>query len=134
MSGYVMRISDWGADVCSSDLDDPVSMPTIFGLGRFSIDRRPSNPQPTTGETSVSAPVLQTMIQPESEGFHANAAHNRALRDELYARVAEAALGGNAKSRERPTSRGRSEEHTSELQSLMRISYAVFCLKKKKIH
>src|SRR3546814_3632762 len=31
-------------------------------------------------------------------------------------------------------SAGRSEEHTSELQSLMRISYAVFCLKKKKIH
>src|SRR3546814_4956012 len=30
--------------------------------------------------------------------------------------------------------RGRSEEHTSELQSLMRISYAVFCLKKKKRH
>src|SRR3546814_2215050 len=29
--------------------------------------------------------------------------------------------------------RGRSEEHTSELQSLMRISYAVFCLKKKKL-
>src|SRR3546814_7443565 len=29
---------------------------------------------------------------------------------------------------------GRSEEHTSELQSLMRISYAVFCLKKKKSH
>src|SRR3546814_9811603 len=29
---------------------------------------------------------------------------------------------------------GRSEEHTSELQSLMRISYAVFCLKKKTIH
>src|SRR3546814_3012962 len=31
-----------------------------------------------------------------------------------------------------PQRRGRSEEHTSELQSLMRISYAVFCLKKKK--
>src|SRR3546814_7989944 len=31
-----------------------------------------------------------------------------------------------------PVNRGRSEEHTSELQSLMRISYAVFCLKKKK--
>src|SRR3546814_3628786 len=30
--------------------------------------------------------------------------------------------------------KGRSEEHTSELQSLMRISYAVFCLKKKKTH
>src|SRR3546814_9609737 len=35
--------------------------------------------------------------------------------------------------RSRPRGR-RSEEHTSELQSLIRISYAVFCLKKKKIH
>src|SRR3546814_3106003 len=34
----------------------------------------------------------------------------------------------------RATPAGRSEEHTSELQSLMRISYAVFCLKKKKKH
>src|SRR3546814_4927529 len=32
-----------------------------------------------------------------------------------------------------PLRRSRSEEHTSELQSLMRISYAVFCLKKKKV-
>src|SRR3546814_6776002 len=36
-----------------------------------------------------------------------------------------------ARSGARDTSRSRSEEHTSELQSLMRISYAVFCLKKK---
>src|SRR3546814_1568190 len=36
-------------------------------------------------------------------------------------------------SRRRATPRDRSEEHTSELQSLMRISYAVFCLKKKTI-
>src|SRR3546814_6116367 len=36
--------------------------------------------------------------------------------------------------RHQRTQRVRSEEHTSELQSLMRISYAVFCLKKKKIH
>src|SRR3546814_7410120 len=35
---------------------------------------------------------------------------------------------------ERTAPGGRSEEHTSELQSLMRISYAVFCLKKKKRH
>src|SRR3546814_12057175 len=37
-------------------------------------------------------------------------------------------------SRHRRARAGRSEEHTSELQSLMRISYAVFCLKKKKIY
>src|SRR3546814_5233811 len=35
---------------------------------------------------------------------------------------------------ETPSTARRSEEHTSELQSLMRISYAVFCLKKKKTH
>src|SRR3546814_1885276 len=40
------------------------------------------------------------------------------------------AVGRTAEARR---NRGRSEEHTSELQSLMRISYAVFCLKKKKI-
>src|SRR3546814_7684120 len=39
---------------------------------------------------------------------------------------------GAAIERARPIARPRSEEHTSELQSLMRISYAVFCLKKKK--
>src|SRR3546814_3273770 len=42
-------------------------------------------------------------------------------------RIRPAYLGGRLRSL-----RGRSEEHTSELQSLMRISYAVFCLKKKK--
>src|SRR3546814_6330133 len=36
--------------------------------------------------------------------------------------------------REKVSAATRSEEHTSELQSLMRISYAVFCLKKKKIN
>src|SRR3546814_10845937 len=42
---------------------------------------------------------------------------------------------GAARQRDRPAvSAGRSEEHTSELQSLMRISYAGFCLKKKKIY
>src|SRR3546814_2138875 len=40
--------------------------------------------------------------------------------------------GGTGRWRACPTGHARSEEHTSELQSLMRISYAVFCLKKKK--
>src|SRR3546814_12690810 len=42
------------------------------------------------------------------------------------------APGGARQGRDFPVQGGRSEEHTSELQSLMRISYAVFCLKKKK--
>src|SRR3546814_2518091 len=45
--------------------------------------------------------------------------------------VGAPALGGLAGSRCAPHARRRSEEHTSELQSLMRISYAVFCLNKK---
>src|SRR3546814_3159878 len=41
-------------------------------------------------------------------------------------------LAGAGRTRRTVVAHGRSEEHTSELQSLMRISYAVFCLKKKK--
>src|SRR3546814_7344883 len=55
---------------------------------------------------------------------------------DVHRRPVEKASGERAEQREDiPPGRGlfRSEEHTSELQSLMRISYAVFCLKKKKI-
>jgi 3-methylcrotonyl-CoA carboxylase beta subunit len=55
----------------------------------------------------MTAPVLTTNLSADGEIFRANAAHNRALRDELWAKVAEAALGGNEKSRERHTSRGK---------------------------
>src|SRR3546814_5193431 len=48
-------------------------------------------------------------------------------------RKRRASSATSLKSRRPQLSRMRSEEHTSELQSLMRISYAVFCLKKKKI-
>src|SRR3546814_974776 len=47
-------------------------------------------------------------------------------------RQADARAFGRPDFRRRPAPLQRSEEHTSELQSLMRISYAVFCLKKKK--
>ena len=55
----------------------------------------------------MTAPVLTSNLSPDSEGFRANAAHNRALIDRLRSAVATAALGGNAKSRERHTSRGK---------------------------
>ena len=55
----------------------------------------------------MSAPVLDTKLSPDSEGFRANAAHNRALAETLRADVATAALGGNEKSRERHTARGK---------------------------
>jgi 3-methylcrotonyl-CoA carboxylase beta subunit len=55
----------------------------------------------------MSAPVLTTNLNPDSETFRANAAHNIALKDALWAKVAQTALGGNEKSRERHTSRGK---------------------------
>src|SRR3546814_9052309 len=62
-----------------------------------------------------------------------DAARRFQVRPSLHGRVRGAALPPRAQADNRSDLRaGRSEEHTSELQSLMRISYAVFCLKKKK--
>src|SRR3546814_9375459 len=64
------------------------------------------------------------------------AARSRDMRQVGGARCAAAladAFGDRGKLRMNAHSMDRSEEHTSELQSLMRISYAVFCLKKKKL-
>jgi len=55
----------------------------------------------------VSGPVLPTAIDPASPEFAARAAHNRALRDRLYADVAKAALGGGERARERHVARGK---------------------------
>lgn len=55
----------------------------------------------------MSALVLPTQVQPDSDTFRANAAHNRALAERLRADVATAALGGSEKAREKHTARGK---------------------------
>ena len=55
----------------------------------------------------MSAPVLSTTLNPDSPEALARAAHNRGLAEQLCARVADAALGGPEKSRERHTARGK---------------------------
>jgi 3-methylcrotonyl-CoA carboxylase beta subunit len=55
----------------------------------------------------MTAPVLATSINPESEQYRTNHAHNIALKEALWTKVAAAALGGNEKSRERHVSRGK---------------------------
>src|SRR3546814_2192635 len=107
-----MRISDWSSDVCSSDL---------IGRGRAGD----AGELPRDGRRRVH-------FDPRGR----EAAVERRWFDELDRRGRIERGGGRwlGLSSHYSAQRlaRRSEEHTSELQSLMRISYAVFCLKKKK--
>src|SRR3546814_5017447 len=104
-----MRISDWSSDVCSSDLPG-----CRLGHGR----------DPPEGRFALCfAPLSRESARP-AMWFRIG-----------KCRPAATASDGRQDQRARRflcSRRLRSEEHTSELQSLMRISYAVFCLKKKK--
>src|SRR3546814_7903119 len=107
-----MRISDWSSDVCSSDLASavpiaPTEMPsTPAGL--------PANEFVPQGRDAMSIAFFST---PGIARLYSGVTNSTAS-------AASTSFFSRAGSR--------SEEHTSELQSLMRISYAVFCLKKKK--
>src|SRR3546814_3125946 len=103
-----MRISDWSSDVCSSDLPDrPLPVP---------VDRKDdADARRRLSPRLAAAPGQRAdRLTPGK-----TAATSARRRTGTAVRASEAY---------RPT---RSEEHTSELQSLMRITYAVFCLKKK---
>src|SRR3546814_6572847 len=138
-----MRISDWSSDVCSSD------RPQAFGVGA-GLAQRVQHRQGVYAFAQVSARDLAGLV-----GIAVDV--NDVIGD-LKRRPDDAAEAGQpldlllagAGEGGTETTRGgdqagrllvdhlevmldlRSEEHTSELQSLMRISYAVFCLKKKK--
>src|SRR3546814_1145507 len=115
-TAYDMRISDWSSDVCSSYL-----------YGRFIgilQDRIAARHVAINGGIANRHFALIACGQQHMPKFvakshqrHAPDAGLKILLGKVRAMIAE---GG-----------GRSEEHTSELQSLMRSSYAVFCLKKK---
>src|SRR3546814_6443527 len=105
-----MRISDWSSDVCSSDL--PIGSQTSYGNTGVLVE----NPW-----LVVNNPGLWKSL--------ARIARNRDPRVRVDWRFVSSRLPLFAAFLARTSTR--SEEHTSELQSLMRISYAVFCLKKK---
>src|SRR3546814_2198697 len=96
-----MRISDWSSDVCSSDLLRDHSVDDVEG---HPLGGRPDQTQ------QIATAFLNHLIG-EMDMLRTRV---DVTIDALHQPVME-----------------RSEEHTSELQSLMRISYAVFCLKKK---
>src|SRR3546814_2800694 len=116
-----MRMSDWSSDVCSSDLRLPqtarrrVALPVPDGLRRPHVRAR---------DRRVAAAGARRSGRDDRGG------RTRRARGSARAGAADRDLG--AVEPLIPTTAIRSEEHTSELQSLMRNSYADFCLKKKK--
>src|SRR3546814_4060448 len=128
-TAYELRISDWSSDVCSSDL-----VATARATLR-SAEREARRYAALQGVVSD-----QDRDTRRAAAEEARARLSQAIADRDLARInlerAEVRSPVNGIVTNFQLRRGiyanRSEEHTSELQSLMRISYAVFCLKKKK--
>src|SRR3546814_5870197 len=136
-----MRISDWSSDVCSSDLPDTgeQALEIVDTLVR-------SNAIDVLVIDSVAALVPREEIEGEMGDSHVG------LQARLMSQSLRKLTGSISRSRcmvifinqlrmkigvmygnpETTTGGNRTEEHTSELQSIMRNSYAVFCVKKKK--
>src|SRR3546814_10270088 len=109
-----MRISDWSADVCSSDLPYPEAKK----LARFFLIQK------RIGQLGEGNKAWLRLVTKEGK-IHGRYNTNGAV-------TGRATHYDPNKAQVPSVGVERSEEHTSELQSLMRISYAVFCLKKKK--
>src|SRR3546814_5347025 len=114
-----MRISDWSSDVCSSDL---------LRRRRLRFPCEAQDFQRRRGQPLLGRPAGADLRRQRGQVGLVPRHHvpiqavDHGLRTPATAFLVRQRLGRLA----------RSEEHTSELQSLMRISYAVFCLKKKK--
>src|SRR3546814_5469983 len=133
-TAYELRISDWSSYVCSSDLPYPQAGAAGLSPGVEHSDWR-----------AAVDPLLHVRGHPQPAPQSHQVRHGRGPRisaaraDEAVDGAAVRRCGGVCTDRARLPLCGadaallphRSEEHTSELQSLMRISYAVFCLKKK---
>src|SRR3546814_4529891 len=123
-----MRISDWSSDVCSSDLADlkigeaarggKGAVDALDNLQRVgkAIVKPCENAEFIPTEAAQYVPLTKAGLQPPRNGD-----------DQFVARDGTKRFIDAAETDEIDR---RSEEHTSELQSLMRISYAVLCLKK----
>src|SRR3546814_10530141 len=135
-----MRISDWSSDVCSSDLQSGAE----FLVVRRSLARRFEHRHVADARHHHDLRVRQRTMQDLGAGRIKHAIflapdNQRRRRQSHHVLLQMRYFGGevaeDARMQVVVMRRGdrqfmRSEEHTSELQSLMRISYAVFCLKK----
>src|SRR3546814_4410309 len=127
-TAYEMRISDWSSDVCSSDLLR--SLVLFLALAHQQGFARRGQFGQRLFECGLRAMAAgQIDLQLAARLLRLLQRHARPHDQIALALQALLHLGALVAQFLRDL---RSEEHTSELQSLMRISYAVFCLKKKK--
>src|SRR3546814_10813104 len=134
-----MRISDWSSDVCSSDLPGPAD---AAGGAGVAVARARAGQRADDGRVGGDDPAGAGAVPGAAAALHPGAAARE--RRGVSHRACEPLVRAMANARPWMAGQGdpepaclrhgwqrqRSEEHTSELQSLMRISYAVFCLKK----
>src|SRR3546814_3146592 len=114
-TAYEMRISDWSSVVCSADL---IAGPPRHGEGDQRSWWRGTGPHPPHLTARAPPPCCAWSPSPVGGGSLRPPSQRppRIFRGPAFGLAVDPRLA-------------RSEEHTSELQSLMRISYAVFCLK-----
>src|SRR3546814_5932285 len=128
-----MRISDWSSDVCSSDLE---LLQSIAAALRPSFAIELVENSDSELRAALSSGRIHMALVPLRDGERGD--HVTPLYAEPLAMfiAADHPLAGRIEvgpeELAAETMIARSEEHTSELQSLMRISYSVFCLNKKK--
>src|SRR3546814_4241845 len=131
-----MRISDWSSDVCSSDLLGRSMSHLIEKVGELATRGIGFRSLTENIDTTTSGGMLVFNIFGSLAQFERDLIRERTHAG-LKAARERGRPGGRRpvvtpdKLRKAREHIARSEEHTSELQSLMRISYAVFCLKKK---
>src|SRR3546814_4355690 len=137
-----MRISDWSSDVCSSDLRAaillaaaPLAVPYAFNYDLTTVTAAAMLAairfRGRIGPFLVGAGVAVCLLPGAVIVLNAARLPLGPLLLAAFVLALLAALEGDRRAGQRPIT-PRSEEHTSELQSLMRISYAVFRLKKNK--
>src|SRR3546814_10315995 len=122
-----MRISDWSSDVCSSDLPEIAPTPPDLSgrVGRL-CDRRLDRRAAGAGLTCPAAKKKAAFREGRPPLFGSVIAPKGCDLLRFFGRSGSGVSRSSSSVGSRRSSR--SEEHTSELQSLMRISYAVFCL------
>src|SRR3546814_1484778 len=120
-----MRISDWSSDVCSSDLYVQIDGRVDLRIGEFHQHVVAADAKLRRAMGDKGRDVERT----DANQLHIGPVGGKTQSAGRF--IAERGFGPDAGGRKQRQRLLRSEEHTSELQSLMRISYAVFCLKKK---